>query len=362
MTVQTKPTEVLGEAVSAPTDSPVNLDSTLTVPTYKFAPVAGHEFFTAIQASNDPSHAHTVVTWGSEQVPNDHYWVPCSAEFGKEAERWSYQRTPAYFSLFSFPTDQVSRWKGRSAASAIASKILVFEVEGSAEKYAKPGGPDGGYSDGKAALTAVTKYIKSSGVLPNFLVLTGSGGLHVFYLLSQPIGPIQYKTRSNALLNLCIKHGLKVDPAIMADPARIMRAPGSFHQATKKEVKVVSLRQKPYCLDEIDVLFGFDTSAMVASNSSQQPLVKYDLSINGDVLGDHPKFSYATAAQKCGAMRIAADRNGQETPYPVWLLALKTAALSIEGPEFAHEISSRHDGYDEAATDKKIDSLTGDQP
>ena len=58
-------------------------------------------------------------------------------------------------------------------------------------------------------------------------------------------------------------------------------------------------------------------------------------------------------------MRKAALRNGADTPYPVWFLTTSIAKLSVEGPDYAHEISCGHPDYEPAVMDKKLESSTG---
>lgn len=91
-----------------------------------------------------------------------------------------------------------------------------------------------------------------------------------------------------------------------------MRAPGSIHQKTGQPVTARRLRSEPFALEAFDALVGFDAVAQ-PEHATQPPL--YDLSVNGDVIGSaRGLFSYARAAQQCGAMREAAQGNGAGTP------------------------------------------------
>lgn len=175
------------------------------------------------------------------------------------------------------------------------------------------------------------------------------------YRLKQWITPSVWLPRAHALVALTAKHGLKIDAQCTTDASRIMRAPGSIHQKTGVMVTARMLREERYDLAEWDALTGFEPDAV----DVLVPARKYDMTVNGDVLGKSSKFSYVQAARQCGAMAQAAQDNGQDTPYPVWILAAKTAALAIEGRELAHQISCGHAEYSEAETDKLIGSLTG---
>lgn len=138
-----------------------------------------------------------------------------------------------------------------------------------------------------------------------------------------------------------------------------MRAQGSLHQKTGEVVQAYRWRIKPYSLEEFDTFVSFAPGAVDVKAILAAVMGKYDLSVNGNALVDYPAFSYVQAAERCGAMRKAALRNGAETPHDAWMLEAKTAALSIEGRDYAHEVSCGHPDYESGATDKKIDSLTG---
>jgi hypothetical protein len=313
-------------------------------------------------AVNHPDGVQAIVTAGPSGAPNAHDWPKPGADFAAYGAAKAKDRKPAYFSMSAFNPDGVSRWKGREAGNVVAVGGFWIDIEGSAEKYAKPGGPAGGYPDGPAVIKAVGAFTRAVAITPNFLVSTGSGGVHLHYVLSEPITPAEWLGRAKALVTLAVKHGLKIDAQCTTDAARIMRAPGSLHQKTGKPVQAFRWRPEPYTLDEWDRLTYYEPGADVGMGfDALRTSKKYDLAINGDVVEgtSYPDYSYPRAAKLCGAMNKAAQREGRDTPEPAWMLAIRAAALSIEGREFAHAISSGHPDYDEAATDKKIDARKG---
>lgn len=319
------------------------------------------EFFHGV-AVNHPEGVQGVVTAGRDGAPNDHNWCKPGADFATWGATKAKGRKPAYLTMAAFNPLAVERHSGRTKANAVAVRGFWIDIEGSAEKYDKPGGADGGYPNGTAVMKAVGAFTRLVAMVPNFLVSTGSGGVHLHYVLSEPISPAEWLGRARALVTLARLHGLKIDAQCTTDAARIMRAPGSIHQKTGNEVLACRWRAEPYTLEEWDRLTNYEPGADTAGGfDALRTSKRYDLAINGDVVEgtSYPEYSYLRAAAQCGAMNRAAQREGQDTPYPVWMLAVKVAALSTEGREFAHSISAGHADYDEAATDKKIDSLTG---
>lgn len=258
-------------------------------------------------------------------------------------------RCPAYFTMGAYDPEKVSDHKGRATANVKALRGFWVDVEGSEEK--------GGYPGARAVLAAVKAFIKATGLMPNAVVSTGSGGVHLHYVSTEALEVSEWLPRARALVALAERQGFKIDAQCTTDAARIMRAPGSIHQKTGQPVTARRLHSEPYTLEAFDALVGFDAVAQ-PEHVTQQP--RYDLSVNGDVIGSvRGLFSYARAAQQCGAMREAAQGNGAGTAYPVWILAIKAADLSTEGRGFAHQISSAHESYEAAETDQKLDSLTG---
>lgn len=293
-----------------------------------------------------------IVVTGRTGAPNDHQWCPVAEpSFADFAQKSAVGRKPAYFTLAAYNPGVVSRYGGRTAANARLIRCFVFDIEASVEK--------GGYPGGGAALPAVIEFFKATGLWSNLMVFTGSGGIHLYFILSEAITPEVWLPFARALVAFAAKHGLKIDTQCTTDIARIMRGPGSIHQKTGVVTTAGELRPEPYTLDEFGKVIEFDPANALPVNAPAAPRRVGDIGINADVLGDHPRYSYHQAAERCGALRIAAQDQGANTPYPAWYLALRTADLADEGRAYAHAISQGHADYDEGATERKLDSLTG---
>lgn len=305
-------------------------------------------FFDAM-AAPPGSGVQGVVFAGKNGAPNDHLWNTQGASYGEWAARHTQERTPAYFTLAAFNPADVTRYHGRKAENVVSLPGFWFDVD-VGDGHAKPG-----YPDEKAARAATAQFFKATSVVPSFLVLTGSGGLHGYYCLNAPLAPNEWRPRAAALVALAAMHGLNIDAQVTTDAARIMRAPGSAHQKTGRVVTAHALRKASFTIVEFDAMVGYAPGSVL-------PILRTDrraTGINDDVLESPTPYSYLRAMEQCGAMAQAAQRNGGATSYPVWTLALVTAARSEEGRDLAHQISSGHSDYSEADTDRKLDSLTG---
>ena len=321
-------------------------------------PITAHDFFQAVSVRH-ATGVQAIVTLGSRQQPNDHAWSMPGDDVATFLANQSHGRKPAYFSMAAFIHDAVSRWRGRTAENAVALRGWCFDIEGSAKKYAKPGGPQSGYPDGQAALMAIKAFVRASLLKPNLLVFTGSGGVHTHFLSSERLTPAEWLRRAKTLVKLAALHELKIDAPCTTDAARIMRAPGSIHQDSGAVVQAYRWREEPYQLAEFDKLIGY-ANGMDVIPGKRPTNIKANpagTALTGSTV--YAKYSYLQAAQRCGAMNQAAQRAGRDIKEPVWMLALQVAVQSIEGRELAHSISVGHLDYDQAATDKKIDSRKG---
>ncbi len=306
------------------------------------------EFFDMVAVGHPTGIQGAVFLPGAEGGAVRHMWNRRGAPFSQWAPDKVTGRCPAYYTLAAFDAAKVTDFKGRSADNVVGLRVIVIDIEGTVAK--------GGYEGPKATAGALKQAVSDGLPVPNVVVPTGSGGLHAYWILDAWVVPEAWLQRAQALRALCAKVGLKIDAQVTTDAARIMRAPGSLHQKTKREVKAVLWRKERYTLAELSEGVGYvpePVTAPAAVASAAQ-------SINADVLeADHKPFSYVKAAKECGALALAAKDNGAGVAYPVWVLALRTAALSVEGVQFAHQISSGHADYDPAKTDAKLASLTG---
>ena len=263
---------------------------------------------------------------------------------------------PAYFTPAAYACT-VRTSMDRTQENVVALGGFWLDIEGVVGKAG--GGYDGVDACIKALFTCVG---------PDFspcVVVSTTNGIHAYWTVNRALSPAEWLPRAKALGAWVVGKGLSTDPSCTADSARLMRAPGSIHQKTGKEVAALELREAPYTLEEFDAAIGYvpgasDAAITTASGLGEAPDYLKDKAeaVNGGVTVYKP-FSAVRVAQQCGAFGKGCEREGEATPYPVWLLVLGTAKASIEGRDFAHQVSCRHPDYDEAETDAKLDSLTG---
>ena len=261
----------------------------------------------------------------------------------------------------SWPLHADMNTRGRRAAGYVAAafsdyyrrreyvthrKVFSVDIEGSVAK--------GGYEGQTAALAALSEFVTATGLEPSFVVTTSSGGIHAHWVLERAIPVDEWQGLAVGLVELAAKHGLLIDTQCTTDAVRVFRAPGSIHQDTGGTVLVYRCRVAPYALSE--------WKALVPVAANKPPRLTRPSGQRTKANGDYQPYSYHQAAWECAAMREAALDGGRDAEYGVWLMALAAAKHSVEGEDFAHEISTGHKEYSEQATDAKMKTLIGGPP
>jgi len=245
-----------------------------------------------------------------------------------------------YFATASFdePTS-------RTQVNVDRKKCFYLDLDAGAKKLAKHG-PEKTYETQQHALRGVKAFLQAGGPRPTLVVSSGEG-LHLYWELETPVPGVLWTPVAKAFNRYAMRAGLKVDSAVTADSARVLRPIGRQHP-NGKTVQVLASTTARYTLAEFSELVGVG-----ALDTPVAP--KYDLSINDDiVMVQGPPKSLKKLLQHCGAARYAAS-NQDSIQEPYWRLMIGLAKHSLEGRDAAHMLSCRHPDYDEAQTNDKFD-------
>lgn len=295
-----------------------------------------------------------IVTAGPSGAPNYHSWNKKCAEPGEWMAQAAKDRKPAYLTMAAFRPEAVQPFKGRSGGNVLALGGYWIDVEGSEEK--------GGYAGADAVGRAVAAFVKKTGLGPNFIVATGSGGMHLHYTLSEPVTVEQWKPGAEALVRLAAGAGFRIDAQCTTDAARIMRAPGSIHQKTGKVVTAVRCRLERYELAEIHKLVGCEPGSVSDLGCDLRAVApRASTGINSDVLGDDDTApaDFELIRADCEAVRWAAEpANHARVSEPYWRGLLGIVKFCAGADELAHDVSKHHPKYDPDVTGHKLEGWT----
>lgn len=267
-----------------------------------------------------------------------HVWCDSIDELTRETEARIDQQG-LYFATSSFTASTT-----RTIANALHRRAFCFDIDAGPEKYAKH--KDKVYETQRAAIEGLMAWSASSGIKPAWVVSSGAG-LHVYILLDQPTTVSLWQPVAEALKAMALGQGLRIDPAVPADAARVLRPPTTLHHSGTR-VAVLASGTRTYTLEQLRSLAGAYAPAAPVRRESA----------NGIFLNrEYPPSHLDKVLRNCEAMAYVARVKG-DVSEPYWRLALGVAKFTVGGREACHSISEGHAQYDFSETEIKIDGWT----
>ncbi|MEN9780736.1 MAG: hypothetical protein RL014_1884 [Pseudomonadota bacterium] len=316
--------------------------------------MTAEEFFTAVRPEDDAARRGCAARADNRGAPSIHMWPDDHVRTSSFLASKTAGQRGGYFTPANFYVTSEQRFR-RTGAQVAAVKALWLDIEGAVTK--------GGYDGPVAVAAAMAKFVESAGLQPSLVVLTGSGGLHAYFVLDEELRLDQWRCLAAGLVAAADKHGLRIDSPVTRDPSRIMRAPGSIHAKTGRTV--LAYRTGPiYSVGELSV--ALPGSAPGGAMAPETYVGDRDTSQANATTGygkaRHHPFSMLEAAKHCAALRNAMADKGAKTRYQPWVLALCTAKLSVEGTALGHAISEGHPRYRPGEVEYRMASFTGGPP
>jgi hypothetical protein len=121
----------------------------------------------------------------------------------------------------------------RSQRNALSLKAIWLDIDVK--------DPPRGYATLTEAIDALTEFRNSIKLPPPTAVVFSGGGLHVYWINSKPLAPVEWKKYAKGLKAAAVNFGLRCDTGCTVDSARVLRVPGTFNYK-RHEKRPVSLR------------------------------------------------------------------------------------------------------------------------
>jgi len=204
-----------------------------------------------------------------------------------------------------------------------------------------------GYDTKSEASQAVDSFVERANLPPPIKIDSG-GGIHAYWLFDEDIPAAEWKPYAEKFKDLCIKKGLKIDPVVTADLARILRCPNTFNLKTDPPVptKIIDGPLSVYDFKEFqDYLGEIDTSLPVITKGSDKQ--KKLLSI-----GNFDTSFQKIKQQGCAQIKYVLN-NAETLAEPLWYSALSIAQHCEDRDKAIHEISKGYPTYNAEETEKK---------
>jgi hypothetical protein len=212
------------------------------------------------------------------------------------------------------------------------------------------------YQSKKQAAADVVRVVKELG-LPAPMIVASGGGFHLYWPFKDAVDVDEWQPLANALKRALRKHGLKIDPSVTGDSARVLRPVGAMWRKREPNVEVKLVKDAPasdiqtlkdVLLDKYDELF------------KNAPRMTGLMAPAMDLSPDYPPASADLIALKCKAIHDTVN-DPNHASEPVWrgmIGVIKYTEECKENYDIIHKWSEGYDEYDYDETQEKIELWT----
>ena len=245
--------------------------------------------------------------------------------------------------------------RSRKTDCALFCKTLFIDLDVDPENAKK-------YASKEEALSALDDFLKVTDLPPPVRVDSG-GGVHAYWILDQDVPTAEWKTLASKFKKLCLDH-IKIDPAVTADAARILRCPDSYNRKKTPPAltKLLDTDFQEWSYEEFKKYLG-DTPSATESIFDLLPK-GMDEDTKRIARVDNYETSFQDIAVKslegtgCAQIKHAL-LNPKTISYDEWYSALGIARHCIDWESAIHQLSEDYDGYDHDKTVWKADQTLG---
>lgn len=288
-----------------------------------------------------------------------HHAFTDHAQLAAAAATFDLQGETVYYALSSFRQEKLytgetwsdgkPKYRERTQDNVRAVKAFWLDVDVGPAEVGKP--PK--YATQEDALAGVAEFLKETG-LPQPIVVSSGFGFHVYWPLTEALGPDAWLRTARQLKGLTVACGTKVDPTRTADSASVLRPPGAHHRKSNPPRPVVVLLEgEP--TDTADFVKRIETATRAHGVQVEKVTGSIYQSLNegAGIARTYERTDANLIADRCAQVRAMRDSRGQVSE-PVWYAAIGVLRYSKQAPEIIHDWSNGHPQYDKAETDRKI--------
>ncbi len=251
----------------------------------------------------------------------------------------------------------------RTQDNVVSLRVLFMDIDVDAEKAAK----GLAYATTKDAQVGLIDFLrKSSMPVPTITVMSGSGGMHVYWCLDRALTRAEWQPLAEALMHCAQAHGLRADHVCTRDSARVLRIPGTINHKRGQNTPVTMLKPVPYdwTVESISEVLAPYTGPQAASPAAvvNLPARTGPMKAVSDLAAgvgrpEARPVSLSSIALKCAFIRDTLADHGASNPEPLWRSSLHVALFTENPQASAHELSKGHPGYDHDETEAKLAAL-----
>lgn len=252
----------------------------------------------------------------------------------KEREVWNPEKV-------NRKTGEVGAYEVRTQANSCEARSLFFDLDvGTSTKLVTK------YAAQADAVAGLAAFLTATG-LPKPMVVSSGGGLHVHWLLSDPLPAAEWREQAAKLRALARHYALYCDPMRTTDSASVLRVAGTFNLKDPENPRAVVAKVKGVVTPtNVFVQMLDDCVIKAGANVRLHPL--YAPQRGHALLGsnltdsyDGPKVSLKAVMVACPLMRFAA-LNKEDLNQTQWYNVLQVTRFVEDGARLSEKISADH--------------------
>lgn len=264
-----------------------------------------------------------------------HNYFPSIEELASATEKLDSAGFTTYYAVSSF--------QGRRRTQDNVSKIKVIAVDLDVDPAGKPNK----YAAWKDALKDLGRFVSQVG-LPKPLIIHSGVGLHVYWVLTDSLSPAEWRPLAASMKSCAIANGLRIDPTVTSDSARVLRAVGTTNRKNDGRVRVL-LDAEPVSVDALRSCFGTDAPVSVKAPQHRDS----GLSASLQITQEFPPCNPDALVSKCQQLRWAVE-NQADVDEPLWYRVVGIAAFCHNAEATAIKWSQDHPEFDPNKTLAKM--------
>ncbi len=261
------------------------------------------------------------------------------------AENLSEEGFDSYFALATFVT-------GESRTNGNVSKLKSFFFDLDC-------GPTKSYASQQDALADLRSFCKTLR-LPKPTLVNSGNGIHVYWALTQAIDRDTWLPVAERLKALCRENNLKIDPAVTADSARILRVPGTknYKNEEPKSVQIIGTAGSLVDLKIFKELLGEE---YIPEPRKYEPRIADSVmsALSGSYVSRFRTIMMKSAAGNGCAQLIHSVTNQESVDEVLWRATLSIAAFCEDKSKAIHKVSEKHPEYAPEETEYKASMIKG---
>ena len=223
-------------------------------------------------------------------------------------------------------------------------------------------GPNKEFPSQEVAIEELRVFCENNS-LPIPTLINSGRGVHVYWILSEPVCRADWWPVAERLKRLCAEQGFDADPSRTSDAAGVLRVPSTHNYKYGEPLPVEFYGvEEPTTVDfdKFSVLLGGDPIP-VPQKREASATSAFREALQQNYKGSFRRLLLKTKNGTGCAQIKHIIKNQSTVSHDLWRAGLSIANVCEDSAEAAHVMSSEHEDYDVQATLRKMEDTGGPQ-